>query len=59
MTAVGTRGPRVDAPFYEAFGDEHEGESYYVFYERGWFQTRAVECGFQRAGMYGGRLADG
>jgi hypothetical protein len=53
------KGPRSAAPFFEAFAEEHEGDSYYVFYERGWFQTRAVDSGFQRSGMYGAQFADG
>ncbi|MHC5209229.1 MAG: hypothetical protein ACYTG2_00750 [Planctomycetota bacterium] len=53
------KGPRPGAPFFEAFAAEHEGESFYVFYERGWFQTRAVDCGFQLSGMYGAQYADG
>jgi hypothetical protein len=53
------KGPRPDAPFFEAYAQEHEADSYYVYYERGWFKTRAVDCGFQRTGMYGGQFADG
>jgi hypothetical protein len=53
------KGPRPEAPFFEAYAQDHEADSYYVYYERGWFKTRAVDCGFQRTGMYGGQFADG
>jgi hypothetical protein len=52
------KGPRSGAPFFEAFPDEHGANSFYVFYERGWVTTRAVDCGFQPSGMYRTRTAD-
>ena len=46
------QGPRADAPFFEAFADGYPGQSFCVFFEKGWFGWKAVDCGFHQSDVF-------
>ena len=47
------QGPRKDAPFFEAFAAGYPNQSFYVFFEKGWFGWKAIDCGFHVSGVLG------